>query len=93
MIEKAGPFGSGNTTPVFVLPSHRLMNLCEVGKGHLRFIMSNMEGKKLQGIAFRAVGTSLGYFLSGNVGEMIHVAGNISLKLLEWKYQSTTSRY
>ncbi|WP_375655807.1 DHHA1 domain-containing protein, partial [Bartonella sp. AA83SXKL] len=30
MIEKAGPFGSGNTTPVFVLPSHRLMNLCEV---------------------------------------------------------------
>ncbi|WP_406604375.1 single-stranded-DNA-specific exonuclease RecJ [Bartonella gliris] len=79
MIEKAGPFGSGNTTPVFVLPSHRLMNLCEVGKGHLRLVISNMEGKKLQGIAFRAVGTSLGYFLSENIGEMIHLAGHLSL--------------
>ncbi|WP_019221963.1 single-stranded-DNA-specific exonuclease RecJ [Bartonella senegalensis] len=79
MIEKAGPFGSGNTTPVFVLPSHRLINLCEVGKGHLRLVMANMEGKKLQGIAFRAVGTPLGHFLSGNVGEIIHIAGNMSL--------------
>ncbi|ENN94331.1 single-stranded-DNA-specific exonuclease RecJ [Bartonella vinsonii] len=79
MIEKAGPFGSGNATPVFVLPSHRLINLCEVGKGHLRLVVSNIEGKKLQGIAFRAVGTSLGHFLSGNIGEMIHLAGNLSL--------------
>lgn len=79
MIEKAGPFGSGNTTPVFVLPSHRLIYLCEVGKGHLRLVVSNIEGKKLQGIAFRAVGTSLGDFLSKNIGEMIHLAGNLSL--------------
>ncbi|EJF90809.1 single-stranded-DNA-specific exonuclease RecJ [Bartonella vinsonii subsp. arupensis OK-94-513] len=79
MIEKAGPFGSGNATPVFVLPSHRLINLCEVGKGHLRLVVSNIEGKKLQGIAFRAVGTSLGHFLSENIGEMIHLAGNLSL--------------
>ncbi|MET3560295.1 single-stranded-DNA-specific exonuclease [Bartonella japonica] len=79
MIEKAGPFGSGNTTPVFVLPSHRLIYLCEVGKGHLRLVISNIEGKKLQGIAFRAVGTSLGDFLSKNIGEMIHLAGNLSL--------------
>ncbi|UNE55556.1 single-stranded-DNA-specific exonuclease RecJ [Bartonella machadoae] len=79
MIEKAGPFGSGNTTPVFVLPSHRLVNLCEVGKGHLRLVMANIEGNKLQGIAFRAVGTPLGHFLSENIGEMIHLAGNLSL--------------
>ncbi|WP_019223700.1 single-stranded-DNA-specific exonuclease RecJ [Bartonella rattaustraliani] len=79
MIEKAGPFGSGNTTPVFVLPSHRLTHVCEVGKGHLRLVISNLEGKKLQGIAFRSVGTSLGDFLSKNRGEMIHLAGNLSL--------------
>ncbi|UTO27996.1 single-stranded-DNA-specific exonuclease RecJ [Bartonella harrusi] len=79
IIEKAGPFGSGNTTPVFVLPSHRLINLCEVGKGHLRLVMANIEGNKLQGIAFRAVGTPLGHFLSENIGEMIHLAGNLSL--------------
>ncbi|WP_455474787.1 single-stranded-DNA-specific exonuclease RecJ [Bartonella sp. B30(2025)] len=79
MVEKAGPFGSGNNTPVFVFPSHRLVNLCEVGKGHLRLVISNIEGNKLQGIAFRAVGTPLGRFLSENMGEMIHFAGNISL--------------
>ncbi|MET3589948.1 single-stranded-DNA-specific exonuclease [Bartonella silvatica] len=79
MIEKAGPFGSGNATPVFVLPSHRLMNLYEVGKGHLRLVMSDIEGKKLQAIAFRVVGTALGDFLSHNVGEMIHVAGHLNL--------------
>ncbi|WP_273758278.1 single-stranded-DNA-specific exonuclease RecJ [Bartonella sp. AU55XJBT] len=79
LLEKAGPFGTGNATPVFVLPSHRLINLSEVGKGHLRLIISNMEGKKLQGIAFRAVGTSLGDFLSRNIGEMIHLAGHLSL--------------
>ncbi|WP_455481245.1 single-stranded-DNA-specific exonuclease RecJ [Bartonella sp. B12(2025)] len=79
MIEKAGPFGSGNNAPVFALPSHRLVNLCEVGKGHMRLVMSNIEGTKLQGIAFRAVGTPLGDFLSKNIGEMIHLAGNLSL--------------
>ncbi|WP_455476542.1 single-stranded-DNA-specific exonuclease RecJ [Bartonella sp. B17] len=79
MVEKAGPFGSGNTTPVFVFPSHRLVNLCEAGKGHLRLVISNIEGKKLQGIAFRAVGTPLGHFLSENMGKMIHFAGNLSL--------------
>ncbi len=79
LLEKAGPFGTGNATPVFVLPSHRLINLSEVGKGHLRLIVSNIEGKKLQGIAFHAVGTSLGDFLSENIGEMIHLAGHLSL--------------
>ncbi|WP_336277007.1 single-stranded-DNA-specific exonuclease RecJ [Bartonella sp. CB178] len=79
MVEKAGPFGSGNATPIFVLPSHRLVSLCEVGKGHLRLVISSIEGKKIQGIAFRAVGTPLGHFLSKNIGELVHFAGNLSL--------------
>ncbi|AQX27968.1 MULTISPECIES: single-stranded-DNA-specific exonuclease RecJ [unclassified Bartonella] len=79
MIEKAGPFGSGNAKPVFVFPSHRLVNVYEVGKGNLRLVISDIEGKKLQGIAFGAVGTSLGKFLSENIGKTIHLAGNLSL--------------
>ncbi|MDD9332381.1 MAG: single-stranded-DNA-specific exonuclease RecJ, partial [Bartonella sp.] len=63
----------------FVFPSHRLVNLYEVGKGHLRLIISNIEGEKLQGIAFGAVGTALGKFLSENIGKTIHLAGNLSL--------------
>ncbi|MCZ2204318.1 single-stranded-DNA-specific exonuclease RecJ [Bartonella sp. A05] len=83
MIEKAGPFGLGNTTPTFVFPSHRLINLREVGKGHLQLAISNIEGKKLQGIAFRAVGTALGSFLIENIGSTIHLAGHLNLNY--WK--------
>lgn len=88
MIEKAGPFGSGNPLPVFVLPSHRLSDVREVGKGgHLIMSISNMEGKRLKAIAFRAVGTSLGDFLMGHLGKNIHIAGN--LKLNYWNGQAS----
>lgn len=83
MIEKAGPFGAGNATPVFAFPSHRLISLCEVGKGHLRLVISSIDGEKLQGVAFHAVGTPLGDFLSKNVDKIIHLAGNLSLNY--WK--------
>ena len=79
MIEKAGPFGAGNPLPVFVLPSHRLSDVREVGKGHLLMSISNVEGKKLKAIAFRAVGTELGDFLMAHLGKNIHIAGNLSL--------------
>ena len=79
MIEKAGPFGAGNPLPVFVLPSHRLSDVREVGKGHLLMSISNVEGKKLKAIAFRAVGTVLGDFLMAHLGKNIHIAGNLSL--------------
>lgn len=79
MIEKAGPFGAGNPLPVFVLPSHRLCDVREVGKGHLLMSISNVEGKKLKAIAFRAVGTELGDFLMAHLGKNIHIAGNLSL--------------
>ena len=79
LIEKAGPFGAGNPLPVFVLPSHRLSDVREVGKGHLLMSISNVEGKKLKAIAFRAVGTELGDFLMAHLGKNIHIAGNLSL--------------
>ena len=41
--------------------------------------ISNVEGKKLKAIAFRAVGTELGDFLMAHLGKNIHIAGNLSL--------------
>lgn len=87
MIEKAGPFGSGNPLPVFVLPSHRLSDVREVGRGHLIMSISNVEGKRLKGIAFRAVGTQLGDFLIAHLGKNIHVAGNLNLNY--WNGQAS----
>lgn len=79
MVDKAGPFGSGNATPVFALPAHRLVDIREVGKGHLTMSISNVSGAKLKAIAFRSVGTPLGDFLQSHVGQTIHIAGNLSL--------------
>nr|WP_210327989.1 MULTISPECIES: single-stranded-DNA-specific exonuclease RecJ [Bartonella] len=87
MLEKAGPFGSGNPLPVFVLPSHRLADVREVGKGHLMMSISNTEGKRLKAIAFRAVGTDLGDFLMTHFGKNIHVAGNLNLNY--WNGQAS----
>lgn len=87
MLEKAGPFGSGNPLPVFVLPSHRLADVREVGKGHLMMSISNTEGKRLKAIAFRAVGTDLGDFLMTHLGKNIHVAGNLNLNY--WNGQAS----
>ena len=86
-LEKAGPFGSGNPLPVFVLPSHRLADVREVGKGHLMMSISNTEGKRLKAIAFRAVGTDLGDFLMTHLGKNIHVAGNLNLNY--WNGQAS----
>lgn len=87
MIEKAGPFGSGNPLPIFVLPSHRLLDVREVGSGHLLMSLSNIEGKKLKAIAFRAVGTDLGNFLIAHLGKNIHIAGNLNLNY--WNGQAS----
>ncbi|EJF88699.1 single-stranded-DNA-specific exonuclease RecJ [Bartonella tamiae] len=78
-IQQAGPFGSGNTTPIFALPSHKLISLQVVGNGHLKMIFSNVEGKKINGIAFRALQTPLGDFLQNNINQTLHCAGTLTL--------------
>lgn len=79
LIDQAGPFGSGNPTPIFALPSHRLVDVREVGNGHLSMTLMNSDGTRIKAIAFRSVGTALGDFLAENLGQTIHVAGNLNL--------------
>ena len=79
LIDQAGPFGSGNPTPIFALPSHRLVDVREVGNGHLSMTLMNSDGTRIKAIAFRSVGTALGDFLTGNLGQTIHIAGNLNL--------------
>lgn len=79
LIDQAGPFGSGNPTPIFALPNHRLVDVREVGNGHLSMTLMNSDGTRIKAIAFRTVGTALGDFLTGSLGQSIHVAGNLNL--------------
>jgi single-stranded-DNA-specific exonuclease len=78
-MEQAGPYGSGNPAPLLVLPNHRLAYCRVVGAGHVSMTLSALDQTSVQAIAFRAEGTPLGDFLQSNIGQQIHVAGNLSI--------------
>lgn len=88
LMERAGPYGSGHPQPVLVLPHHRLTDAREVGSGHVRVTLVSADGSRINAMAFRAVGSPLGDFLFKNLGQTIHVAGNLSLN--HWNGSTTT---
>ncbi len=79
LIERAGPFGSGNPEPVFAFASHRLASVRPVGADHLRLALTGPDGTRLNGIAFRAASSPLGAALRSAEGTLIHVAGSLAL--------------
>ncbi len=79
-IERAGPFGSGNATPIFAFPSHRARFAEIVGTGgHVRFTLSADDGGRIKGIAFRAASTELGDTLLRSNDAPLHVAGTLGI--------------
>jgi len=86
-IEKAGPYGSGNPEPVFVLPNHRIASSAVVGNGHLKLRLMAEDRSQLDAIAFRAAESELGQFLSGQKGTPVHVAGTLSIN--HWNGRQT----
>lgn len=79
-IERAGPFGSGNPSPVFAFPAHRARYPQIVGKGgHISFSLTSDDGARLKAIAFRAAGTALGGVLMRDSDQPLHFAGSLSL--------------
>jgi single-stranded-DNA-specific exonuclease len=79
MIERAGPFGSGNPEPVIALPAHTLTYAEEVGQAHMRLRLKSADGSGLNAIAFRAVGQKLGTALRNSRGQRVHAAGTFAL--------------
>ncbi len=74
-LDQAGPFGAGAPAPRFAWPALRLIQLREVGAGHLMLRLRDAEGRRIDAAAFRAAGTALGDFLAARVGALVHVAG------------------
>ncbi|WP_027578238.1 single-stranded-DNA-specific exonuclease RecJ [Bradyrhizobium sp. Ai1a-2] len=79
MLNRAGPFGSGNPEPVIALPSHQLVYADEVGQAHLRLRFKSGDGSIVNGMAFRSVGQKLGNALVQNRGQPLHVAGSLAI--------------
>ncbi|EKS28423.1 single-stranded-DNA-specific exonuclease RecJ [Afipia felis] len=78
-LNRAGPFGTGNPEPMIALPSHQLVYADEVGGAHMRVRLKSGDGAMVNGIAFRSVGQKLGNALADNRGQMVHVAGSLSI--------------
>jgi single-stranded-DNA-specific exonuclease len=79
MIERAGPFGSGNPEPVIALPAHTIAYAEEVGQAHMRVRLKSADGAGVNAIAFRAAGQKLGAALLQNRGRQVHAAGSFAL--------------
>ncbi|MBB4050748.1 single-stranded-DNA-specific exonuclease [Devosia subaequoris] len=79
-LERAGPYGAGNPSPVFAFPAHRARFPQIVGKGgHISFSLASDDGAKLKAIAFRAAGTALGDTLMRDGDGPLHFVGGLSV--------------
>ncbi|HVA12982.1 MAG TPA: single-stranded-DNA-specific exonuclease RecJ [Stellaceae bacterium] len=82
IIDRLGPFGTGNSEPRFVIPNLRVLKADVVGTEHVRCIFGDGGGgARLKGIAFRAVGSNrnqdMGKALLGAQGAGFHLAGHL----------------
>jgi single-stranded-DNA-specific exonuclease len=88
-VDRAGPFGSGNAEPVFAFPSHRLAFVDGVGNGHLRLSLVAADNAAIKGMLFRGADTDLGRALVAARGELVHVAGSLSVDSWQGRRQAS----
>lgn len=86
-LERAGPFGSGNPTPRFALPAHRVKFAKIVGEAHVKCTLEASDQSRINAIAFRAVGSPLGDLLLDRAGETLHIVGQ--LRRNQWNGRET----
>jgi single-stranded-DNA-specific exonuclease len=78
LVERIGPFGTGNPEPRFVLPQMRVLRADVVGVSHLRLILADGAGAgRVKAIAFRAVDNALAPALLNSNGRAFHIAGHL----------------
>jgi len=86
-LERAGPFGSGNPTPRFVLPAHRVKFAKIVGDNHVKCTLEASDQSRISGIAFRAGDAPLGALLLDRGGQALHIVGQ--LRRNHWQGRET----
>jgi single-stranded-DNA-specific exonuclease len=79
-IERAGPFGAGNPTPLLAFPAHKAKFAEIAGSGgHVRFMLASDDGARLKAIAFRAATTPVGQALLSSNDSPLHFAGTLGI--------------
>lgn len=83
LIERAGPFGAGNSSVRLVLSNIKVVRADIVGDGHVRaIIIDGSVGGRTSGIkamAFRSEKTPLGQTLLNSRGRSLHIAGQAKI--------------
>lgn len=76
-LNRLQPFGAGNSEPRFVFSNLQISFAKAVGAdgSHVKVAFSGPDGRKLDGIAFRAMNSELGPFLTSAKGQPVSVAG------------------
>ncbi len=77
LIERLGPFGSGNAEPRFALTAARILRADPAGEAHVRCLVSGADGARLKAIAFRSLENELGRALLQRAGPALHLAGHL----------------
>jgi single-stranded-DNA-specific exonuclease len=79
LVERLGPFGSGNSEPRFGLPAARVLNAQPAGEAHIRCVLVGSDGARLKAVAFRSLGSELGRALLMPGGSALHLAGHLRI--------------
>jgi single-stranded-DNA-specific exonuclease len=79
--EQVGPFGMNNPEPLFVLPNVKIHSVDIVGDGHIRTLISDVDGggTRMKAMAFRAADTPMGQALLKSGQQPFHLAGRMQL--------------
>ena len=75
-LQTIGPFGAGNPEPCFVLPDVRIVKADNVGVGHVRCILSGVDGGRLKAMAFASLSEDVRQLLLRRTTRL-HIAGTL----------------
>jgi single-stranded-DNA-specific exonuclease len=80
MVERLGPFGTGNSEPRFALAHARVLHAEPVADQHLRVVLGDPAGGvRIKAMLFRAGEGALGGGLLNARGAALHVAGKLRI--------------
>lgn len=78
-LERAGPFGQGAPAPRFAFPDVEILSPRRIGETHLRFLMRDSAGARVETVAFGAFDGPLGPVLSAGGAGRFHLAGKLEI--------------
>ena len=77
LLDRLGPYGVGNAEPRVAIVDARIGGARVVGEDHVRCTITGSDGRRLKGIAFRAMDAPLGPALLEARGLPHHLAGKL----------------